>query len=444
LIITSLLQRPTTAEQRQIGLKIYTYHPGFQDLVAILLYNLESPTLTSMVINQLATHHWTTLLSSKSKLQGYLAATFMPLLDHFDGRLARHLQDQGFVQPTFCRSWLATWFASDVGEAAAASRLLDVLLVTHPLMIVYLCVAWVIHYRQRLVKLNNFVELAKTLRGLPLEATTTTTTTATTMTSPSSHQDKDIAISTPCTPNLEIVEDVIAKALQMIQDLSPSALVTLVRNLQPDSNDTVLLTNATCLPTWLIASYGPTDWALVSSNKSWDTNKEEETTTTTITGNPKIDLREYPLACQAVGDPSLVASSLSSSCRRIKSYHWLLLLFFVVVTGMVGGGGTFSYWNHPATMVSLTPSGGTLLTRHSVKGTLLLGRTPIDYSSGGTTNSAAAVSSKNNQYRYAAVSMNTCVHYILRLPRIWYRWWTRQRDFWTRVWTEEEKWYMFW
>ena len=265
-LLTNLLKHSSSAQEDATF--CFTYHPGFQDLVSILLYNVESPTVTSMILPQLASHHWRFLLSSKSQLEGFLSATFMPLLEQVDARLALHLQSQGMRLPTFCRSWVATWFASDCGEAAAASRLLDVLLVSHPFMVVYLSVAWVCEERQQLLALQDFVILAKTLRSLPLEAT----------------QEAS---------DLETVESVIARALQYIKRVPPHQLESIVQNL-----DTGALVgfSADDVPSWMMANVAPSDMAIIK--KQWNIASVQDS------GEQiQRSLPSCPLAMVATGRP---------------------------------------------------------------------------------------------------------------------------------------------
>eukprot|EP00977_Amphora_coffeiformis_P007152 scaffold1562_cov170-Amphora_coffeaeformis.AAC.5 len=277
-LITNLLQQ-TPVEQP----KLYTYHPGFQDLVALLLLNLESPTMTSLVLRQCASHHWKYLLTSKSHLEGFLSATFMPLLQEFDSALATHLQNQGMKLPTFCRSWVSTWFASDTQEASVASRLLDVLLVSHPFMVVYLCVACVAQYRAELLPITDFCLLAKTLRILPQEV------------------------------NDSMVEDVIAKALQYMERLPPIRLQSIVHNLL-GSTTTIDLE----APAWLTTNVAPNDWAIIE--RRWDVGSK------TSDGLECKDKKEaYPLATVATEQ-----SSCRSKISHRKAGKFLLLLLVLV------------------------------------------------------------------------------------------------------------------
>jgi hypothetical protein len=243
----------------------------------------------------LAFHHWRFLLSPKSQLEGFLSATFVPLLEHFDARLAQHLQNQGMHLPTFARSWIASWFASDTAEAPAASRLLDVLLVSHPLMIVYLCVAWVTSCRRQLLDLTDFVVLAKALRKIPLQG---------------------------CEMNDHgrAVEVVVAQALKYMEGFPPDDLQTRVRNLQ-GGRDVWQVT----VPAWLTTDYALTDTAFLAQ-RDLDMSTQ-----------PAVDVQaDYPLAAAAVGPTRLPPSSRRyQQQRRQGLWRSLLAVLVVALLGAV-------------------------------------------------------------------------------------------------------------
>lgn len=118
----------------------YHYYSGFQNLTAAMLINLESPSLTSLVFGQLAKHHLRDAmrkapLSGKSMLQQAVDVVFLPLLQHVDADVHDHLAK--YASSTVVASWVATWFCQDVAHVSVASRLVDVFLVSHALMPVY-------------------------------------------------------------------------------------------------------------------------------------------------------------------------------------------------------------------------------------------------------------------------------------------------------------------
>jgi len=121
------------------------YYSGLQDLTALLMINLESPSLTSLILAKLAvSHQRDALRKDTTMLDAAIYHAFMPLLEAVDGALYWHLQHWhvGSTLPTtFCYKWIACWFAQDVPDAAVASRLVDAFLVGHPMLPLYVAVA---------------------------------------------------------------------------------------------------------------------------------------------------------------------------------------------------------------------------------------------------------------------------------------------------------------
>jgi hypothetical protein len=74
------------------------------------------------------------------------------------------------MEPFFCLSWILTWFAHDVRDTNLVKRLFDAFLVSHPLLVLYVCIAMMIHPINRKIILEtdcDFAALHHTLSMLP-------------------------------------------------------------------------------------------------------------------------------------------------------------------------------------------------------------------------------------------------------------------------------------
>ena len=154
----------------------YHYYRGLQDLTALFVINLESPSLTSLVLTKLSpTHLRDALRNDKTVLDTAIYLCFMPLLEMVDSSLHAHLMNVGMTMPSFCRQWIACWFAQDVPDVQVASRLMDVFLVSHPLMPIYVAVALLVQSRETLWNCDpSLAALYTVLRGLPMRYLTET------------------------------------------------------------------------------------------------------------------------------------------------------------------------------------------------------------------------------------------------------------------------------
>jgi hypothetical protein len=152
----------------------YHYFAGLQDLTALLLINLESPSLTSMVLTKLASSHLRdSMRNDRVIVDTAISVCFMPLLESVDSGLYDHLQSAGLTMPTFCRPWITCWFAQDLPNVQLASRVMDVLLVSHPLMPVYLAIAMLTANRSRIFNATHQMSALYTImRNLPMQCLT--------------------------------------------------------------------------------------------------------------------------------------------------------------------------------------------------------------------------------------------------------------------------------
>lgn len=112
----------------------YKYYQGLSDVAALLLINLESPSLTSLVLGQLAQWHMRDAMrSSTTSVETAVHLTFYPLLKKADSALYSHISSCLEI-PSFCLPWIQGLFCQQLVDIRVASRLMDVFLVSHAMM----------------------------------------------------------------------------------------------------------------------------------------------------------------------------------------------------------------------------------------------------------------------------------------------------------------------
>ena len=144
-----------------------------QDDQQQVVYNAASSmglTLACRVLLQLSHSHLRDAMRPNfAQLQSALKLIIMPLTATFDPQLHAHLHDCE-MEPYFCLSWVITWFAHDVRDTALVKRLFDFFIVSHPLMVVYMSVAMMIHPLNRIEVLSadcDFACVHNALADLP-------------------------------------------------------------------------------------------------------------------------------------------------------------------------------------------------------------------------------------------------------------------------------------
>mmetsp|Transcript_14454 Transcript_14454/g.24675 ORF Transcript_14454/g.24675 Transcript_14454/m.24675 type:complete len:167 (+) Transcript_14454:604-1104(+) len=127
-----------------------SYTQGYNDFISVFLLTLDT---------NLAFHCGS--IASVHMLRDFLNAKFdlgvLPALD-FAAKLIELLDKELFElvekmggQPVFALSWIISWFAHDISNFDDVQLIFDACLATHPLFCVYLSVAQVLLFKERLV-----------------------------------------------------------------------------------------------------------------------------------------------------------------------------------------------------------------------------------------------------------------------------------------------------
>ena len=130
----------TTKEERQTLRKIlihlkrtnptFSQFPGIQNLVAILCIVFQSPSVTSLVVQKMISHHWNTNHNGGDDRDLY-----MRILQRFDPELYLLWSSQYWIYSTphsIRSSWIPCWFSQDIFKLNILLRIWDVFLVSHP------------------------------------------------------------------------------------------------------------------------------------------------------------------------------------------------------------------------------------------------------------------------------------------------------------------------
>jgi hypothetical protein len=120
------------------------YYRGLSDLTSLLLINLESPSLTCLMLKKLATYSLCAFdHDNPRELEHSIQVVSNALFQKVDSLLHRHFQDvimwhddDDVVSKTIA-TWIPTWFVSSLKDFKITSRILDVLMVSHCTMPMY-------------------------------------------------------------------------------------------------------------------------------------------------------------------------------------------------------------------------------------------------------------------------------------------------------------------
>ena len=136
---------------------------GIQNVTAVLLIQTESPSITSLLLDQWTKYYYnvvvvphSTFMDNSSTVmddphphhphhchphtnQRHPSSLFLPLLQQVDPTLYQHWRIHGIHTTPSCiqDSWIPLWFTQDILRLDIITRLWDVLLVSHPLASMY-------------------------------------------------------------------------------------------------------------------------------------------------------------------------------------------------------------------------------------------------------------------------------------------------------------------
>jgi len=126
--------------------------------------------LPSKVLLQISTSHLRDAMRPNfEQLSSALRIIILPLIGALDPELHSHLY-YCQMEPFFALSWIITWFSHDVRDTEMVKRLFDVFIVSHPLMVIYMSVAMILHPVNRIEILEtdcDFASVHNALAGLP-------------------------------------------------------------------------------------------------------------------------------------------------------------------------------------------------------------------------------------------------------------------------------------
>ena len=127
------------------------YYQGFHDVVSAFMLVLEDDYLTFAVVDIVCRRYLIDFMQKDLEDVIKLMTAIMSIISMHDEDLYKFLSDSG-LHPTFATSWLLTWFSHDMKDINDLARLFDVLLCSDPSYIIYLCAAYLLHFKDDIMQ----------------------------------------------------------------------------------------------------------------------------------------------------------------------------------------------------------------------------------------------------------------------------------------------------
>lgn len=143
------------------------YYQGLHDIVSVLLVSMHSERLAYACIAALARSHLRDFMMPNLRTPMAFADLLYPLLARTAPDVHDHIT-RADVQPYFMIAWLLTWMSHVLDDWDTAALIFDHCIASHPLFILYLAAAIVIHRRHELLSEDcEYGALYKRLLALP-------------------------------------------------------------------------------------------------------------------------------------------------------------------------------------------------------------------------------------------------------------------------------------
>jgi len=134
------------------------YYQGFHDVASVIFVNMTRETeLACAILHKLAASHLRdAMMQDFTNISALLEIVFYPLLQAVDEELHDYLILRELIPSVFL-TWMITLFSHDIHSEQTASRLFDAIIVSHPLLPLYLTIAILIQpkNRQKLFNANR-------------------------------------------------------------------------------------------------------------------------------------------------------------------------------------------------------------------------------------------------------------------------------------------------
>ncbi|TMW64707.1 hypothetical protein Poli38472_011587 [Pythium oligandrum] len=142
------------------------YYQGYHDVSAVFLLVL-GDQLAFHALKAVSGTYQREVMRKSFAMTMHATRLLFPILEAEDEELFAHIQQSG-VEPFFALPWMITWFAHELKRFSDIARIYDVLVLSHPLFVLYLGAAVVLESRQRVLKTEcDFGTLHGFLAKLP-------------------------------------------------------------------------------------------------------------------------------------------------------------------------------------------------------------------------------------------------------------------------------------
>lgn len=153
------------------------YYQGFHSVCVTCIEVCEDdPTLAFMIVEYLAKHYFRDYLAADFEVVTKFLPLVLEIIRKVDRKLFMFLSTAN-IEAFFATSWIITWLSHDIKKVDTTARIYDGLICSHPLFVMYMATALVLHVREEVMALpclfanvHTFLVNINDTHTLPYEA----------------------------------------------------------------------------------------------------------------------------------------------------------------------------------------------------------------------------------------------------------------------------------
>ena len=143
------------------------YYQGLNDIFGAIILVLEHESLAYRVCEAVALRYLTDFMQPDFKNLAVLMKLIFYIIREVDIELFTFLRDIN-MEPYFATSWIVTWLSHDLKELSRMARLVDAIICSVPLYILYLSAAIVLHFKNGVLKCYADIPSVHSYLGMAL------------------------------------------------------------------------------------------------------------------------------------------------------------------------------------------------------------------------------------------------------------------------------------
>lgn len=133
---------------------ILNYYQGFHDVVCVILLVVGEQELAHALTERIAYYFFRESMTETFAPLSSILRLLPVIIEHFDPQLQQFIS-MCEVEAFYAMPWVLTWFAHDLQDLGEVARIFDVMICSHPLFVLYVAAALVLHNSSEVLSMER-------------------------------------------------------------------------------------------------------------------------------------------------------------------------------------------------------------------------------------------------------------------------------------------------